>query len=228
MLATERIFRSILSDMVAMDYMSVEDILAIVDDWGRGDANSDDVALLSKVEPGWFAFARGKFSPYPEAYPNCQGVVGWVNPDKNAPKGQRGLIVIPEQVVQVWSVEACVVGVTDEEDGQGNTKKILAYAREKNCFFGAALFCGMYCKNGVRQGECFLPARRQLERIYDNESVINPSLEAIDGDSFKGNICSSTEYDEKNVVCVMDPGGLFDILSKEYGKEYAVRGVIAF
>lgn len=225
---TEQNFRKSLTDMVAKGEMSVEDVLAIVDDWGRGDADSDDVALLSKVEPGWFAFARGRFSPYPGAYSNCQGVVAWVNPDKNAPKGQRGLIVTPEEDIEVWSLAECVVGATDEENGQENTKKILAYGREHNVHFPAAALCALYCKNGVRQGEGFLPARRQLERIYANEEIINPSLREI-GEIFGGDVWSSTEYDAQKATCVIySDGTVANACKRDDIDEHWVRCVLAF
>ena len=41
-----------------------------------------------------YAFEGGKFSSDKDAYPNCQGVVGWINPDPNAPEGDRVYVIL--------------------------------------------------------------------------------------------------------------------------------------
>ena len=73
-----------------------------------------NASSFSEVEVGWYAFAGGKFSPDSDAYPNCQGVVGWVNLDKNAPEGQRGLIITPDEVEMMWSDKYYETKIKDE------------------------------------------------------------------------------------------------------------------
>ena len=72
------------------------------------------------LKVGDYAFVGGLFSPNPEAYPCCIGVIGWLNPDKNAPEGQQGLIVWPEQLVTSWTATPCLTGVSNLTDGRAN------------------------------------------------------------------------------------------------------------
>ncbi len=102
--------------------------------------------FFPEVKVGWYAFAGGKFSPDPDSYPNCQGVVGWVNPDKSAPQGQRGLIVTPDEVKKAWSDKDCETNIKDEYDGKGNTEKLIAYGKKHKIKFPAAEWCNAYCK----------------------------------------------------------------------------------
>ena len=71
--------------------------------------------LSSKIEVGWYAFEGDKFSPNPNAYPNLQGVVAWLNPDPNAPVGKRGLILTPDAMLKLWADKNCETGIGDEE-----------------------------------------------------------------------------------------------------------------
>ena len=142
---------------------------------------------------GWYAFAGGKFSPDPKAYANCQGVVGWVNPDKSVPQGQRGLIVTPDEVKAVWSNDYCETNARDEYDGKYNTEKLIAYSKKHKIKFPAAEWCVRYSKNGVSAGEGFMPALKQLERIVANRGIVNPALQKIDGSELHGWIWSSFE-----------------------------------
>ena len=149
--------------------------------------------FFSEVKVGWYAFAGGKFSPDPDSYPNCQGVVGWVNPDKSAPQGQRGLIVTPDEVKKAWSDKHCETNIKDEYDGKGNTKELIAYGKAHDIAFPAAEWCAQYSKNGVNPGEGFMPASEQLKRIVANREIVNPALQKIGGVELHGWIWSSSE-----------------------------------
>ena len=149
--------------------------------------------FFSEVKVGWYAFAGGKFSPDPDSYPNCQGVVGWVNPDKNAPQGQRGLIVTPDEVKKAWSDKHCETNIKDEYDGKGNTEKLIAYGKAHDISFPAAEWCAQYSKNGVKPGEGFMPASEQLKLIVANRKIVNPALQKIGGIILDGWIWSSSE-----------------------------------
>ena len=181
---------------------------------------------VSEVKVGWYAFAGGKFSPDPDSYPNCQGVVGWVNPDKSAPQGQRGLIVTPDEVKKAWSDKDCETNIKDEYDGKGNTEKLIAYGKKCKINFPAAEWCAAYCKNGVRPGEGFMPAKEQLKRIVANRMIVNPALQKINGVELSGWIWSSSEDDYAYAWVVNAGDGSVSFYNK--GSNLYVRCVLAF
>ena len=182
--------------------------------------------FFPEVKVGWYAFAGGKFSPNPDSYPNCQGVVGWVNPDKNAPQGQRGLIVTPDEVEKAWSDKDCETNIKDEYDGKGNTEKLIAYGKKYKINFPAAEWCAQYSKNGVKPGEGFMPALKQLERIVVNREIINPAMQKIDGVELGGWTWSSSEFYLYTAWLVYASDGDVGNFDKYYG--YYVRCVLAF
>ena len=182
--------------------------------------------FFSEVKVGWSAFAGGKFSPDPDAYANCQGVVGWVNPDKSAPQGQRGLIVTPDEVKKAWSDKHCETNIKDEYDGRGNTEKLIAYGKKYKINFPAAEWCAQYSKNGVRSGEGFLPAIKQLERIVANWEIVNPALQKIGGIILGGWIWSSSKHNNYYVWEVYAGNGT--VYSSHKSNSYYVRCVLAF
>ena len=184
-------------------------------------------APFSEVKVGWYAFAGGKFSPDPNAYANCQGVVGWVNSDKSAPQGQRGLIVTPDEVKKAWSDKHCKTNIKDKYDGKGNTKKLIAYGKAHGLSFPAAEWCVRYSKNGVKPGEGFMPDKEQLKRIVMNRKIINPALKRIDGDAISGLIWSSSEYSSRYAWLVHAGDGSVGYSSKSRYFGY-VRCVLAF
>ena len=182
--------------------------------------------FFSEVKVGWYAFAGGKFSPDPDSYPNCQGVVGWVNPDKSAPQGQRGLIVTPDEVKKAWSDKDCETNIKDEYDGKGNTEKLIAYGKKHKINFPAAEWCAQYSKNGVRPGEGFMPASEQLKRIVANRKIVNPALQKIGGIILDGWYWSSSEYSYGTAWLVYAYDGSVYGNSKYYN--LYVRCVLAF
>ena len=181
---------------------------------------------VSDVKVGWYAFAGGKFSPVSDTYPNCQGVVGWVNPDKSAPQGQRGLIVTPDEVEKAWSDKDCETNIKDEYDGKGNTKKLIVYGKAHGISFPAAEWCVRYSKNGVRPGEGFMPSKEQLKRIVANWELVNPALQKIDGIILDGWIWSSSEDDYAYAWVVNAGDGSVSFYNK--GSNLYVRCVLAF
>ena len=182
--------------------------------------------FFSEVKVGWYAFAGGKFSPDPDSYPNCQGVVGWVNPDKNAPQGQRGLIVTLDEVKKAWSDKHCETNIKDEYDGKGNTEKLIVYGKAHGISFPAAEWCAQYSQNGVRPGEGFMPASEQLKRIVANRKIVNPALQKIGGIILDGWIWSSSEYSSSYAWLVYATGGVYSLAGKGYA--FYVRCVLAF
>ena len=156
---------------------------------------ADDIRSRTKLF--WYAFEGGKFSPDPKAYPNCQGVVGWINPDPNAPEGKRIYVVLPEQQKLQYSDKDYETRVTDLYDGKANTRNLVEYGKKHNIEFPAAEYAYNYCKNGVKQGEAFLPARKQLRLVVSNSVDIKESLKLIGG-TFEGWLWSSSEFDRYN------------------------------
>ena len=184
-------------------------------------------SAVPEIQVGWYAFAGGKFSPDPNAYANCQGVVGWVNPDKSAPQGQRGLVITPDEVEMMWSDKDCETNIKDEYDGKGNTKELIAYGKAHDIAFPAAEWCAQYSKNGVNPGEGFMPASEQLKRIVANREIVNPALQKIGGIILGGWIWSSSEYTDSYVWYVYANNGGLNYDYKNFNCGY-VRCVLAF
>lgn len=156
----------------------------------------ENKSIKPKIKVGWYAFEGAKFSPNPKAYPNCQGVVGWLNPNPNAPIGQRGLILTPDEELYPYADGYYCAGSVDENDGKFNTIKMLLYNRNCNTVFCSAVWCSAHPRKGVRDGEAFFPAKNQLKKVIANRRIINPALERINGDIIDGLYISSTEYNE--------------------------------
>lgn len=184
-------------------------------------------AIISELKVGWYAFAGGRFSPNPKDYRNLQGVVAWLNPDKDAPKGKKGLIVTPDQVRRLWADGACDTRIQGETDGRSNTHELLSYGRVHKVLLPAVDWCAHYCKNGVKAGEGFVPAKNQLMKIVDNVEVVNEALEKIGGDKLCDFIWSSTEYNPYYVWVVKAENGQQYTNLKHYSHT-AVRCVLVF
>lgn len=180
-----------------------------------------------KVRVGWYAFEGGKFSPTPYAYPNCQGVVAWLNPDPNAPKGKQGLILTPDKEKLKWADKYCKTGIDSKEDGKSNTKRLIVYGNKHGIDFPAAEWCYSYSKNGVKSGEGFLPATYQLQQIVANRDVINFALNKIGGTVFIGWIWSSSEYSGQGAWLVDASNGKVNTYIKNYDY-FSVRCFLAF
>ena len=152
--------------------------------------SADDIRSRTKLF--WYAFEGEKFSRDPKAYPNCQGVVGWINPDPNAPEGERIYVVLPEQQKLPYASKLCYVGAIDLYNCRGNTLKLIEYGKKHNVKFPAAEFAFNYCNNGVKQGEAFLPARDQLSLVVENCVGVRRALKLIRG-TFEDWLWSSSE-----------------------------------
>ena len=181
----------------------------------------------NEIKVGWYAFEGGNFSPNPNAYPNCQGVVAYLSPDPYAPIGQRGLILTPDEIQLPWADEYCETESNDYEDGKSNTAKLIAYGKKNYIDFPAAEWCYSYSKNGVKPGEGFLPAKGQLRSIVTHQNTINPALEKIGGVILRGWILSSTEHLSDSVWGMSVYRGRSD-LDYKYRRNCCVRCVIAF
>ena len=169
----------------AVQQQNVEDVLVV-----NPEFPADDVR--SRTQLFWYAFEGKKFSPNHDAYPNCQGVVGWINPNPNAPDGDKIYVVLPEQQTLQYFTKFVETGTNDLYDGRANTLKLIKYGKKHNVNFPPAEFAFNYTENGVKKGEAFWPARKQLERVAENCYDIRKSLKLIGG-TFEGWLWSSSE-----------------------------------
>ena len=204
------------------DFMS-EPQLVFTDGVDRSRFAKDDIRC--KAGLFWYAFAGGKFSSNPKAYPNCQGVVGWINPDPNASEGDKVYIVLPEQACLKYSSEYCETGADDWYDGRTNTRKLLEYGKKRGVKFPAAEFAFNYTKNGVKKGEAFLPAREQLVRLCRKTKGLRKSLKMIGG-KFEGWLVSSSEYSNFGAWFVNSNNGSVDYHLQNYNG--SVSCIIAY
>ena len=188
------------------------------------DFPSEDIRSRTKLH--WYAFEGKKFAPNHDAYPNCQGVVGWINPDPNAPEGDRVYIVLPEQKFLMYSKEYCITGADNLYDGRANTKRLLEFGKQHNVEFPAAEFAHNYCKNGVKQGEAFLPAREQLVRVCEHLEELRKSLKKING-KFAGWLWSSSEYSDDSAWYVYANNGIM-IYHYKHTYDYYISCFLAY
>ena len=175
------------------------------------------------LKVGWFAFAKGLFSENADAFDNLLGVVAWVNPDKQAPSGQRALIVTPHETHQIYSSVYQLTEIRDKLDGKTNTEKLLQYGKMHQVSFPAAEWCAAVGAKADVQS--FLPSIVQCKRMVANCSDVNQSLELVGGDIIDGMLLSSTEYGIFNVWVVDSNFGRADYWFK--GDSFTVRSVIA-
>ena len=177
-----------------------------------------------QIKVGYYAFDGYLFSPYPDAYLKRQGVVVWVNPDKNAPKGKRGLVMIPKLFAATIASRFSDEKLDDFEDGSANTQKMLARKKYGVSFYGAELL-SRYTHNGIQAGQVFIPAIGQLARIAKETNKINRALLNIKAQPLKGVVLSSTEQSVYNMFAYMFGSGQVTTVTKEVN--VLIRGVFA-
>ena len=178
------------------------------------------------IKVGHYAFDGYLFSPYPDAHRKRQGVVVWVNPDKNAPRGQRGLVMIPKVFpFSVTGHNGKETGASNFEDGYVNTYELLQHKRQYGVrYYGVEIISG-YEHNGINKGQLFVPAIGQLARLMKDKDKINRALANIKAQGLKDIVVSSTEQSSHNMYAFMFGSGQVTAISKE--AQVLVRGVFA-
>ena len=148
----------------------------------------------------WYFFANGEFSEDANAYKGCLGVVGWINPNKNAPDGDKVYIVLRKQANKLFSLSDSQFKTSDEYDGYGNTQLILQHSQKSKISFPAASCCNdaLQLKNLKR---AFLPAKEQAIRLAKNSFGIRNALAKIGG-TFDGHIWTSSMFIPNNIWVV--------------------------
>ena len=165
----------------------------------RSRFSKDDIRRQTKLF--WYAFEGKKFAPNYDAYPNCEGVVGWINPSPDARDGDKVYIVLSRRELCEYSDCDCETGARDLYDGRANTLKLLKYGKKSGVRFPALEQICFWFDERVIQGEIFIPAREQLMRTYKNEDMINKALLNIGGRFFMGSK-SSSEIDKARAWAV--------------------------
>ena len=147
-------------------------------------------------------FEGYRFSPNPDAYPNRQGVVSFV--DMNAPKGKRIGVLLSKEVVSTrYHPSYGLLGANDENDGLKNS---LLIGIEKDGFEVL----------GVDPKDIFSPAKKQGEMIVENLDLVNSALEKIGGDLLYDFNWLSTEIDEKNAWVMNFGAKTLIMMDKQY------------
>lgn len=219
---SDKKLRKYLQSKIASGKIKLSKLYDCIEDLVLGGGNN-----RSKVSAhvGWYAFQGGNFAPHPNAYPDLLGVVAWVNPNKKAPKGHRGLIVLPNGTYAEWASVNGDVEVLDNSNGWLNTSLIASYAKKHKCN-SLVDTCLTGNKQKLTKDGVFIPSLRQLEVIVSNADVINRSLEAIGGLKLSDWIWSSTEYDVSKAWAAFTVGGYIDGHSKQ--EKNMVLCVLAF
>ena len=170
----------------------------------------EDVRTKAKLY--WYFFANGEFSADANAYKGCIGVVGWINPDKNAPIGNRVYIVLRKQISCIFSSVNSTLKTTNEYDGYNNTQLILQHSRENKISFPAVSYCDDICKLRNFQ-KPFLPAKEQAICLAKNSHGIKNALAKVGG-TFEGSIWTSSIFIPNNIWVVQTKYGEADVRNR--------------
>lgn len=180
-----------------------------------------DYSLNCKV--GDIVYPSGLISNELQKSIRATGVVGWKNPDPNAPIGQRGLVICREKKNLIWSTDTNSKGITYSDDGWADTQALLGEVREKGWQLQAIEYCAAYAEDGIRAGEGFLPSIKQLHSTIANLETIENSLIKI-GAIPGGVYWSSSQYDADLVWTVCNKRSF---LHCKTGKGYFARCFVA-
>ena len=130
--------------------------------WEKPDALIKEEVVEPKFHLGDYAFAGGEFSKDKNAFPKRLGIVVYINPDVNAPKGQRGIILAESENVLPWATRDEVTGATENVGGLNCHKLLEIVQANENVHYPAAEYCLNYRKEGV--GGWFLPSWEELNK----------------------------------------------------------------
>lgn len=174
---------------------------------------------------GDYAFADGSLSADPQFRNLITGIVVWKNPIADAPIGQRGIIMMPEEKLLAWAKEWYGLGGPRLDNGYANTYNLLEVADERKIKLPAMQYCADYCQNGVQAGEGFGAALRQMEAIAKNRLQFVASLERIRAVAFDKWYWTSSTTTHNN-VWLMHPESNTDTSPTNF--RFYVRCLVAF
>ena len=176
--------------------------------WGNIGDTEDTKTMADKCAPyiknakiGDYVYSDGKISSEYNQFDSVAGIVFWVS--FGTPKsGKRALCITVNAASLSWGNNVFTKSSSDE-DGLLNTKNIIKRAEELCIDAPAAKFCYHYEGNGLKQGECYLPAINELKRLQMAHNKVNSSLRAMDVSMPTNPFhLSSTEVDEKFVIAM--------------------------
>ena len=70
--------------------------------------------------------------------------------------------------------------LTCDIDGKSNTETIINFGKANYLTYPAAEYCNKYTTTGTNAGEWFLPSFYELNKIYNNKSIINTALNQLE------------------------------------------------
>lgn len=182
-------------------------------------------SYFPNVEVGWYAFANSRFSVDKNAYPDLLGVVAWVNPDKNALKGNRGLILLKDRICSEWVAKRCLTNISDIDNGEENTEKCRLFSQENAVSFPGVDWCEQYSE--TMKVQAFVPSIAQLLKVAKNTTIINSALRKIKAPTLQGWVFSSTEHNKGRQKSVLFPEGCEGYCCKA-DKKVFINFVMAF
>ncbi len=145
------------------------------------------IANKALFEPGMFYYANQTFSKELIAGQVVSGIVGLV-------EKSRTLVVGLDETKLPWSNSWLWVEPTrDLFDGKEATRLSVAQSVRQNLKTEAAQWCYEYDKNGVQQGEAFLPSIHEWDGLLANKYVINEALRVLSAPLLDGCYWSATE-----------------------------------
>ena len=140
--------------------------------------------------------------------------------------GRHGKIVSLNQAELLWCTDEqydkeIALGLTNRNDGEANTDKVMQ--RSDSDQYPAFVWC---CWKGA---DWYLPAKEELEVIYNNKSAINSTLDEYNAELRAAWYWSSTEYEDYPEFCAWHVN-VYNGTTYDYDKNYGdyVRAVSAF
>ncbi len=175
--------------------------------------------MWKTVSPGMYVYADGFIYPEIIEGRRIKAVVGFVNASKI-------LAVCLREEYLPWSSDFLMVRKSlDENNGKEATRLILEASHRERKLAEAAEWCYEYDKDGVKQGEAFLPSMDELRKLSADIDIINVSLEELGGFSLSGDYWSSSEHSNCDAWRLFPCSGGTCYLSK--GSMGYVRPVLA-
>ena len=185
---------------------------------------AERVATLGHpLYPGYYLYLNGTVSPEKGAdISPLIGVIGYVNPDPNAPIGKRAEVMSLMQQRVSWSEREVFFDVTNLFDSKENTHAIKEKADQIGIKVPAFSLClDFSIENAVEAGEAYLLSREQMMKVAGNQKTINQALYAIGAPPFRGTHLTSSEYNKERAWQVDVDKHKSVIYAKTYIGDYA-------
>lgn len=153
-------------------------------------------ATPNKISPGMYAYADGliSFELIPDR--RVKAIIGYV-------EGKTAYAICLRQKMLPWGPRALKVYETRKmTSGEEATQKILEIARQEEYKAPAAQWCFDYARDGVNQGEAFLPSMVEQEKLGAHHTAVNISLGMLGVALLDTWYLSSNEYCNDGYACL--------------------------